>query len=109
MAPPPTITTLASRLTMIPRFDSAHTVDLVNANAHAGGPLRIRTIGRESRPCDQVRGDPAVASAVRDCCDPVMAELTDPFVDSGDRLYVRAMFWKALTGSDQTPPLVRED
>jgi hypothetical protein len=37
-----------------------------------------------------------------------MAELTDPFVDSGDRSAVEAMFWDTLTG-DETPPLVRKD
>ena len=38
-----------------------------------------------------------------------MAELTDSFVDSGNRPYVGAMFWNTLTGSDETPPLVRKD
>ena len=44
-----------------------------------------------------------------DCCDPTMAELTDPLVDSGDRSSVEAMFWNTLTGDDETPPLVTKD
>jgi hypothetical protein len=38
-----------------------------------------------------------------------MAALTDPFVDSGDRSSVEAMFWNTLTGGNETPPLVRKD
>ena len=80
----------------------------MNAVPHASGPLRIRTIGGGAQPCAQLRVYPAVASAALDCCDPAMAELTDPFVDSGDRSAVEAMFWDTLTG-DETPPLVRKD
>jgi len=73
-----------------------------------GRPVPVRRGSPRWSGRAQVRGYPAVASPALDCCDPAMAEFTDPFVDSGDRSSVEAMFWDTLTG-DETPPLVRKD